>query len=265
MYQKHSEHTAQPLARVRNMKKLCIIKLGTTFAAIKKQFGDFDAWTLAALGASGVETCVLDAEHGAALPAPADCAGVVVTGSHAMVTDGLPWSIKAEAWISSLLEAKIPYFGICYGHQLLARAAGGRAGFHPRGMEIGTVEIRLCPDCVDDPLFGLLPQRFSVHATHAQTVLALPPGAIRLAESTHESHHAFRLGDCAWGVQFHPEYDIEIMRSYIMAQADELEQAGRNVSELLHSVSETPVAAQIIRNFARIVEERMAKETMTAM
>lgn len=72
------------------MKRSYIIKAGTTFPATAKQFGDFDRWTAAALGAVGVETCVLDAEHGAAFPAAGDCAGMVITGSQAMVTDDLP-------------------------------------------------------------------------------------------------------------------------------------------------------------------------------
>ncbi|MDO9263927.1 MAG: glutamine amidotransferase, partial [Desulfosalsimonadaceae bacterium] len=183
------------------MKSLYIIKAGTTFPATAKQFGDFDVWTAAALGPVGVETRIVDAEHGAALPAAEDCAGVVVTGSHAMVTDNLPWSVNMEVWILSLLAARIPFFGICYGHQLLARAAGGQVGYHPRGAEAGTVPVHLLSDCADDAVFRSLPQSFPVHVTHEQTVLVLPPGAKRLAANAHEPHHAFRLGDWAWGVQ----------------------------------------------------------------
>lgn len=209
------------------------------------------------LGAAGVDTCVLDAEHGAELPEAADCAGVVVTGSHSMVTEGLPWSAGLEKWIPSLVEADVPFLGICYGHQLLARAAGGEVGFHPRGMEIGTVEVHLLPDCADDPLFRSLPRRFAVHASHSQTVLRLPPRAVRLAANEYEPNHAFRVGGSAWGVQFHPEYDVCIMRSYIVEQADELTSTGFNVGELLDAVGETPFAALVPGNFTRVVESRL--------
>ena len=241
------------------MKKLYIIKVGTTYAVTAARFGDFDAWAAAVLGPLGVETHVVDAEHGAALPAAFDCAGAVVTGSHAMVTDDLPWSIAAERWLPSLLEVRVPILGICYGHQLLARAAGGEVGYHPGGQEIGTVEVRLLPGCADDPLFRSLPPSFSAHAAHSQTVLRLPPGAVPLAANAHEPHHAFRLGDCAWGVQFHPEYDAGIMRSYIETERDELGATGRDVPGMLSAVSETPISAQTLRNFARIVEGRMAE------
>lgn len=242
------------------MKRLYIIKAGATFSATAKRFGDFDTWTAAALGAVDVETCILNAEHSAALPAAGECAGVVITGSHAMVTDDLPWSVKLEKWIPSLLEARTPFFGICYGHQLLTRAAGGQVGFHPCGKEIGTVPVHLLPDCANDVLFRLLPQSFFVHVTHSQTVLRLPPSATRLAANAYEPNHAFRLGDCAWGIQFHPEYNADIMRSYIKEQTDELESAGLDVSELLRAVVETPVAAETLRNFARIVEGRLVNK-----
>ena len=241
------------------MKKLYIIKIGTTFPATETQFGDFDKWTAKALGSVEIQICVVDAEHGAALPIIEECAGAVITGSHAMVTENMPWSVKLEKWITSLLKAQIPVFGICYGHQLLARAAGGQVGFHPRGKEIGTVGIQLLPDCFNDPIFQALPNSFLAHVTHSQTVLNLPKGAICLAANTHEPNHAFRLGKCAWGVQFHPEYNGDIMRSYIQEQANDLKSDGFDVPQLFSEVSETPISAEIFRRFGDLVANRLAK------
>lgn len=235
------------------MKKLYIIKIGTTFPATEKRLGDFDQWTANALDSVDVELGIVDAERGACLPEENACAGVIITGSHAMVTDNASWSAKLEKWIALLLKAQIPIFGICYGHQLLAQTAGGRIGFHPHGKEIGTVSIQLLPDGFSDPIFHALPKTFLAHVTHSQTVLKLPKTAIRLAANTHEPNHAFRFGACAWGVQFHPEYNVDIMRSYIHEQSSELESAGLDIPKLLDSVSETPIAAQIIRNFGNLV------------
>jgi GMP synthase (glutamine-hydrolysing) len=97
-----------------------------------------------------------------------------------------------------------------------------------------------------------LPAQFPVHTTHSQSVLALPPGAVLLAENDFEPHHAFRLGTCAWGVQFHPEYDSRIMRDYIQAQADSLTDAGQTPAALLSALCETPDANSILRRFARL-------------
>jgi GMP synthase (glutamine-hydrolysing) len=238
------------------MSKLFIIKTGTTFPNTARQYGDFDAWTRNGLKIDHSEICVVDAENGAVLPRVEECGGVIVTGSHAMVTDRLSWSINIEDWIPSLVKNEIPLLGICYGHQLLARAMGGKVGFHPCGKEIGTVDIRLLPESSADPLLCSLPPQIPAHVTHSQTVLSLPSDAVRLAANSFEPNHAFRLGTCAWGVQFHPEYDAAIMKSYISEQADELEATGRDVSDLLRKVKEAPAASGLLRRFAQIVEKR---------
>lgn len=234
------------------MKTLYIMKVGTTFPAIKAQYGDFDQWTARALG-EGVTIGVVDVEHGAALPAIESCAGVVITGSHSMVTDNLPWSVQLEQWLRDALKAALPILGVCYGHQLLARAAGGDVANHPQGKEVGTVAIQRLPACDGDPLLGALPSSFLAHTTHLQSVLTLPVGAIRLASNRFEPNHAFRLGERAYGVQFHPEYSVDIMRAYIEAQQEPLESAGRDVAVLLDGVRDTPDAAQVMTRFVDLV------------
>ncbi len=236
------------------MKKLYIIKAGTTFPDTLALMGDFDTWTQAGLGETAQATRVLDVERGATLPAAADCAGVVITGAHTMVTDELAWSVALEKWIPTLLAAGTPLLGICYGHQLLARASGGTVGLHPRGQEIGSVAVERLDTARQDSLFKHLPSSFSAQVTHAQTVLALPPGATRLAANRHEPNHAFRLGARAWGVQFHPEFTPDIMRAYIREQAVALTAAGMEIEQLLQAVIPTPEAGSMLREFARIVE-----------
>ena len=238
------------------MKTLYILKVGTTFPETLKQLGDFDRWTVAGLNGSSFDVDVLDVEHGAVLPTPDACAGVVITGSHSMVTDNLSWSVALEQWLPQLLDAGVPILGICYGHQLLGRAAGGRVGLHPQGKEIGTVPVRLTDEGQQDRLFAGLPSSFPAHVTHAQSVLRLPDDAVLLAVNGFEPHHAYRLGDYAWGVQFHPEYDTEIMRSYIDQQTVELKGAGRDVAEILQGVTPTPEAGQVLCRFAEIVSSR---------
>lgn len=237
-------------------RRLHIIKTGSTYPDTLRRLGDFDKWMADALAAVDVPLAVVDAEHGAELPAFDACAGILITGSHAMVTDRLPWSLRLEGWLRELLDERIPIFAVCYGHQLLAQAAGGRVDYHPDGKEIGTVDIHTLPDSADDPLFGSAPAVFRAHATHSQSVRQLPEGAVRLAYSEHEANHAFRLGDCAWGVQFHPEYDVTMMREYIDGQAADLIAAGRDPQRISDAVVETPYALQIMRRFARLAAQR---------
>jgi len=236
------------------MGKLYIIKAGTTFPETAKKYGDFEDWTLKGLGLDPGHVSIVHAQQGEHLPLVHECSGVIVTGSHDMVSDELAWSERIADWIPELIDAQVPFLGICYGHQLLAKAIGGQVGYHPGGEEIGTVSIDLLPDCATDPLFQKLPSRFQAQVTHEQTVLSLPANAIRLAANAFEDCHAFRIGECAWGVQFHPEYDADIMRSYIEADAAELKALGQNVTELCNHVRETPEAASLLLRFSEIVQ-----------
>lgn len=239
------------------MKKLYIVKTGTTFAATNARYGDFDDWTVAALGATDIPLEVIDAKMMPELPSWRQCAGVTVTGAHEMVTERLPWSAALEPWIAELVENKVPFFGVCYGHQLLAQATGGEVGYHPQGQEIGTELIERLPSCDNDPLCADFPPQFYGQTTHSQSVLTLPLAAVRLAANSFEPNHAFRLGECAWGVQFHPEYTGAIMTSYIEEQAASLRTRGRDVPGLISAVRETPDAAALYRRFTRFVEETL--------
>ncbi|MDH3999002.1 MAG: glutamine amidotransferase [Desulfuromonadales bacterium] len=234
------------------MNKLILVKAGTTFSETAARLGDFDHWTLRGLGLSAEQCAVVSVFQDEPLPPIKQCSGVVITGAHCMVTDDLPWSLALEQWLPKLVAAGIPILGVCYGHQLLARALGGEVGFHPGGKELGTVAVQRLAASNDDPLFNTLPESFPAHVTHAQTVLALPPGAVCLAQNDFEPHHAFRYGKNAWGVQFHPEYDSAIMGEYLRAQRSDIETRGGNLSAMLANVSETPQASSVLRRFAQI-------------
>ena len=135
-----------------------------------------------------------------------------------MVTERRDWSERSAAWLRDAAQAGMPLFGICYGHQLLAHALGGEVGDNPAGREMGTIGLELHPHAEHDPLFAGLPAQFAAQATHLQTVLRAPEGATVLARSSQDDCHAFRWGDRAWGVQFHPEFSATHMRGYVQAR-----------------------------------------------
>ncbi|MBV8634618.1 MAG: glutamine amidotransferase [Burkholderiaceae bacterium] len=193
----------------------------------------------------------MDPRKGDALPALGEISGAIVTGSHAMVTERLDWSEASAAWMAQFVEHEVPLLGICYGHQLLAHAMGGEAGYNPRGMEIGTREIQLLG--VNDALLGGLPQTFSAQTVHQQSALRLPPDAVLLAASERDPYHAFRIGTAAWGVQFHPEFGAAAMRAYVRHLAPLVVKQGDDAEALEQSVRETPVAAAVLARFAEIV------------
>lgn len=186
------------------------------------------------------------------LPAENYC-GVVITGSPAMVTDQLPWSEQAAEWLRHAMSIKLPMLGVCYGHQLLAYALGGKVGYHPQGMEIGTLEIELQPGAANDKRLAMLPARFKANLIHSQSVLAPPPCAEVLARSQQDAHQILRYGEHALSTQFHPEFNGEIMRSYLN-WLSELEPANQQrYQRKLQQASDTPLSQSLLQNFIRSV------------
>lgn len=181
-------------------RPILIARTGGTFPALRERLGDFEDWVQAGLACTAAPVLTVDAAQGESMPDPDAVSGVVVTGSHAMVTDRAPWSETLGGWLARAVAAQTPVLGICYGHQLLAHALGGEVADHPGGWEIGTVEVHTAPDAAGgDALFAGLPGAFGAQVVHRQSVRRLPAGAVRLAGNAFEPHQAFRIGQCAWG------------------------------------------------------------------
>ncbi len=237
-------------------KKFLLIKTGKTWDSIRARYGCFEDWLVAGLGVSHADVEVVSVFEGGLLPTHLDDVGsIIITGSPTMVTERLPWSEAVARWLAfELLERKtrVPVLGICYGHQLLAHALGGRVEYNPRGREIGTVEIRATAALADDPLLGEINFPLLAQVTHLQSVTELPPGAIHLASSALEPHHAFRFGETVWGVQFHPEFTADIMRAYLDVLGERMIGEGMDVAGALAGVRDTLAGAVMLRRFAQL-------------
>ncbi|MBW2267974.1 MAG: glutamine amidotransferase [Deltaproteobacteria bacterium] len=227
-----------------------ILKTGSTLPELRERRGDYEDWIAAGLGLELVALEVVSVYAGAELPKVSGVPAVVVTGSSAYVSDREPWSEDAADWLAELVAAGTPVLGICYGHQLLAHALGGRVERNPRGREMGTVEIVLLPEAEGDPLLGGLGNPLSVQATHLESVTELPSGARPLGESVLDPHHAFAFGDAAWGVQFHPEFDAEVMRAYLVARREILRAEGIAPEPLERGVADCPTGSALLKRFA---------------
>ena len=227
-----------------------ILQTGQPVAPLRRH-GGFPHWIRVAAGLARDEAVVVDVQHGGELPSRDGFAGTIVTGSGAMVTDRADWSERSAQWLREAAHAGMPVLGICYGHQLLAHALGGEVGYHPAGREMGTVELDLHPSAAEDPLFAGLPGRFPAQATHLQSVLRPPAGATVLARSLQDACHAFRWGESAWGVQFHPEFSAGHMRGYVNARGEALREEGRCPRQLSRKISATPQARRVLRRFVR--------------
>ena len=235
---------------------MLIVKTGTTVPSVAQRRKDFESWIVTAMGLAERQVTVVRVYQDEPLPAPQDVSAAVVTGSSAMVTDREGWSERTAQWLARAVEHGTPVLGICYGHQLLAHALGGQVDDNPQGRQIGTLDVALTESAEHDRLFSGFPRVLHLPVSHRQSVTRLPPGATLLARSARDPHHAFAIGEQAWGVQFHPEFDADIVRGYIAARREQLTAEGLDPDQLLRDAADTPHGTLLLRRFAQLLRQR---------
>jgi len=232
----------------RRPRRICVLVAGQTIPAIAERRGEYPLWIQQHTGEAWPgEWTSHDVRTDAPLPAPEEADGFVITGSSSSVTERAPWMLRAEELVRRLAAARKPVLGICFGHQMIGQALGGNVTRNPRGREIGTVRVERP---VEDPLFAGLPREFDVNATHVDSVTTLPPGAEILASTAREPVAAFRVGPTVRAVQFHPEFDADVIREYLQTRADLVRGEGGDPDALLAGVHERTRGPDILRNFA---------------
>lgn len=233
-------------------KPLLIVQTGAALPAIRARHGDFPEWFRRGLGCTPAQIACVRVDAGETLPPPQTVAAAIITGSGAMVSERLEWSERTAGWVRAAVDAELPLLGVCYGHQLMAHALGGRVDYNPRGREIGTVLVDTLPGAADDPLLCCAPAQFSAHATHLQSVLQAPRDAVVLARSALDECQAVRYGTYAWGLQFHPEFSVAQMRAYLHERAGTVNAEGLDAAGLRDAVRACVQARALLRRFVHI-------------
>ena len=141
------------------------------------------------------------------LPPLDDVAGVITFGGTVNVdqVDEYPQLGTVRQYTREAVDRGVPYLGICLGSQILARALGTEVVKGPV-KEVGFEPVRLTPDAKDDALLSFLEPEEPVMQWHEDTY-ALPEDATLLITGDRIPVQAFRVGETAWGVQFHLEVE----------------------------------------------------------
>lgn len=232
---------------------LLILVTGDPVPAVQRDIGDFPTLIKRSVGAAwSGKWHTVDARS--TLPEHTQWAGVIITGSPESLTEPRPWMPQALNYVRSLVEERTPTFGICFGHQMLGVALGGRVENNPNGREVGTVDLHvhaqdlLLPAVCEGPVSS-----FKVNMTHMDSVVQLPKGARVLASTALEPHAMVQFGPAAWGVQFHPEIDQVAMRGYIDHRRDHLVFESLDGAALHARAQDTPKSVELMRAFIQVL------------
>ncbi len=180
--------------------------------------------------------------------------GVIISGSPRDAWNEDPVNLRLCEVILHCRDHGIPLLGVCYGHQVLGRALGGVVARHPGGFELGNTPVTLTPVGRMSPLFRDLPLDFDVISSHADAVLEMPPGAELTVRGTFTENQGFHWRDLLHGVQFHPETDPDTMRFIWSTRRDTWRsRVSFDLDQILDRLQPTPVAGNILRNFAKYI------------
>jgi GMP synthase-like glutamine amidotransferase len=190
-----------------------------------------------------------------------DFDGLVVMGGPMSATNDAGFASRRQeiGLLAQAVECRIPTLGICLGAQLLAAAVGGQVIAAPDKPEIGWGPVRLTPEARSDPLFRDLPAELTVLHWHGDTY-ELPPRAVQLASSTAYEQQAFRIGDRAWGLQFHLEVDQVAVEAFLATFGDDLRALSITPDDLRAATSEALAALsgrrdKVLAHFAALLVE----------
>lgn len=218
--------------------KIGILQCGHTPSEVARRHGDFDQMFLRLLDGHGFEFetwNVVDMEFPPSLEA-AD--GWLLTGSRHGAYEDLPFIAPLEEFIRAAHAARAPMVGICFGHQIIAQALGGRVEKFSGGWAIGRTSYAL--DALGE---------VALNAWHQDQIIAPPEGARTVGRNGFCAHAALTYGSHIFTLQPHPEFSPPVFADYIAARRDHpaypAEQMDRAAAQGDASLSDQRIADHI--------------------
>ncbi len=183
-----------------------------------------------------------------------DALAVIVLGGTMSVGDTIefPFLLSLKEFIQAVVHRGIPYLGICLGGQLLAEVLGGTVHLGKRG-EKGCHQISLTEAGITDPLFSGMPEHFISFQWHGDC-FDPPPGTVHLAWSAACPYQAFRHGQTAYGIQFHPEVTWGTVLAWSSEEGDQQMAITKGFEAVAHAYRE--VSLKFLGNFLQLIRAK---------
>ncbi len=222
--------------------RVAILETGRPPGGLAARFGDYPGMLAELLG-PGFATTRHDAAAGA-LPAPDAHPAYLITGSPAGVYDPLPWNAPLEDFLRAASEGGARLVGICFGHQIMAEAFGGRVEKSDKGWGVGLQTYEIVGDA---PWLGGETE-VAVPVSHQDQVVVPPPAARIVAANAFTTYGVLAYEDRpAVSMQFHPEFSPAYARALIEARRAALPDPDAAIASLDARNDRARVAAWIRR------------------
>lgn len=202
--------------------KIGILETGAVHPDLADRHGDYPAMFRALLSAAQptLDFATIRVVAGEMPASPHQADAWLVTGSRHGVYDALPWIEPLKDFLRRCVAAHVPLVGICFGHQILAEALGGKVEKSDRGWGLGVQDYEII---ARPSWLAGMPDHFSANALHQDQVVTLPAGATVLARSPHCAYAAIAYGDPeapdALTLQAHPEFGPGFMDELLTLRA----------------------------------------------
>ncbi|HEX2404363.1 MAG TPA: type 1 glutamine amidotransferase [Acidimicrobiia bacterium] len=192
-----------------------------------------------------VELVVYDVIGGEVPSDPGECDAWITTGSRYSVNDDEPWIRQLEHFVREVAKEEVPFVGVCFGHQLIAKALGGKVVKSDRGWGVGAKEVIVREDLELGPSYTVL-------TSHQDQIDSLPPGAEILGWNEHCPISMLGVGENMIGIQGHPEFDSAYSKALMESRRGSLipeETVDEGMSSLDREIDGDPLVEWILRRF----------------
>jgi GMP synthase-like glutamine amidotransferase len=193
--------------------KVGILQVGRSPESIREKQGDYDEFFKRYLDGRGFVFVTFDVLDGEFPSSPQDADGWLITGSRFGAYEDHNWISPLEVFLRETFAAKLPIFGVCFGHQILAQALGGKVEKFFGGWSVG-------PTAYQSELFG---DQMMI-AWHQDQVTKRPEMATVVGSSDFCANAILAYGDQALTIQPHPEFTADFMADLLEARGKILPQ-----------------------------------------